>query len=852
MSARRTPIEEIQVVGRVLVSALARDISADCQNALQQMADAGIPLKQGFVEELHRSKELAQCLTKMPLARLAELRSAVGNAASSSIANMEIMGLWSFVHAATKELLPDTLDLQPLQEATAKAIADGIADAKESAASIGRLLLAAFHSSMALSSTVSVELQDAVKEMVEQGTPLAASMVGELKSHAHLVSQALPKDKLLELRTLCSHAISSEWGELEQFASQIKESINHIADLPLLDVVQQGVIDVYNSPLTRLIVQEGFVNLDKAFTESRESLDAAVTAIVNGASVGACTSFLAMLPPLLRFEILRDFCQTVSLVNLVVMLGVMLFSLKKTRQFTKNWLGTLTFSDTVRDILDGPPAQIIPQWDLDREIKHRVWHAFWKTILLSFKNDELVQRLHALEQAVVASGMQNTKRHWGGQRNEYVAQMRMAARTMLEGVDVYWNGSTGVRDRHLDSQTCFGKMYITPYPFHCVMVYDDAKDEAIIRDDKFSEFLFLNFSPAIMEKRLLCQKLRALSATGVQIYFSFTRQEQVTVEDGTTTRTATDAQGNSHIHTETRHTSVEFTCHYTMGVITVDANSKDRAMADGFLVLTTYRDGYGDAMAPHTGVVHHQTNRVAIMGPEHIGLTAVMQESPQLQHIFAQTQVHWAPALAELQNTHRVYRQQLIEKHNETNNVLGDGFWYFVYNNPTLSRAALERYLKTEEQNPLLRELPRTQSAALSFLYKRMAFVQSHRAAGFWFLFWDDVFARNGDMARLKPFKVDLDPLEATSTCYRVMRRDDLEKWLAERRLRGKPFGMPTVLLMRKTLFHDKLLTLLYEQLHKHTHPSGCAVGGSNRTSASQTKNPHRVVPWTTALETPS
>ncbi|KAF1323180.1 Cell differentiation protein rcd1, partial [Globisporangium splendens] len=313
MSTRRTPIEEIQVVGRVLVSVLARGISADCQNALQQMADAGLPLQQGFVEELHRSKELAQCLTKMPLARLAELRSAVGNAASSSTANTEIMGLGSFVHAATKELLPDTLDLQPLQEAAAKAIADGIVDVKESVASIGRLLLAASHSSMALSSTVSAELQDAVKEMVEQGTPLAASMVGELKSHAHLVSHALPKDKLLELQALCSHAISSEWRELEQFASQIKESINHIADSPLLDVVQQGVIDVYNSPLTRLIVQEEFANLDKAFTESRESLDAAMVAIVNGASVGACTSFLAMLPPLLRFGILRDFCQTVSL-----------------------------------------------------------------------------------------------------------------------------------------------------------------------------------------------------------------------------------------------------------------------------------------------------------------------------------------------------------------------------------------------------------------------------------------------------------------------------------------------------------------------------------------------------------
>jgi hypothetical protein len=69
--------------------------------------------------------------------------------------------------------------------------------------------------------------------------------------------------------------------------------------------------------------------------------------------------------------------------------------------------------------------------------------------------------------------------------------------------------------------------------------------------------------------------------------------------------------------------------------------------------------------------------------------------------------------------------------------------------------------------------------------------------------------------------------------------------------LRGKPLGVLTVLLMRKTLFHDKLLTLLYEQLHRHTHPHECAVGGDSK-GAPQATNARRVVPWTTALETPS
>ncbi|KAG2784814.1 hypothetical protein PC129_g17920 [Phytophthora cactorum] len=52
-------------------------------------------------------------------------------------------------------------------------------------------------------------------------------------------------------------------------------------------------------------------------------------------------------------------------------------------------------------------------------------------------------------------------------------------------------------------------MYVVPYPFHCVVVYDDAEDEAIIRDDcdknsllksheNLSKLLLLNFTPEIM------------------------------------------------------------------------------------------------------------------------------------------------------------------------------------------------------------------------------------------------------------------------------------------------------------------------------------------------------------------
>jgi hypothetical protein len=57
----------------------------------------------------------------------------------------------------------------------------------------------------------------------------------------------------------------------------------------------------------------------------------------------------------------------------------------------------------------------------------------------------------------------------------------MNLRENYEGVDLYWPGQkmdehvegedkpTAVTmDGHLDSVTCFGKMWIAPYPFHLV------------------------------------------------------------------------------------------------------------------------------------------------------------------------------------------------------------------------------------------------------------------------------------------------------------------------------------------------------------------------------------------------
>lgn len=191
------------------------------------------------------------------------------------------------------------------------------------------------------------------------------------------------------------------------------------------------------------------------------------------------------------------FVLIVHFLNLWIMLTVTLLGVANTRTLIKNWLGWLSFSDTTRMIDDARAVHIIPFWDLNKEAKHRVWQAFWRAVLYDLtpvhpdhegsethvKESPAAARLIAQDQAVISAGIRRVSSHWRGKQQRYTTRLRQVVRTALEGVDVYWNEEIGVRDGHLDSMSCFGKMYVVPYPFHCVIVYDNTNDEAIIWDE---------------------------------------------------------------------------------------------------------------------------------------------------------------------------------------------------------------------------------------------------------------------------------------------------------------------------------------------------------------------------------
>ena len=84
-------------------------------------------------------------------------------------------------------------------------------------------------------------------------------------------------------------------------------------------------------------------------------------------------------------------------VNVLFMGSIYCYGIDKCRIHIKNIRGRFTFQDTVLDIAAGPAKKIIPQWHLERECKHRIWHTFWENILLNkYITNAIEKKVHPI------------------------------------------------------------------------------------------------------------------------------------------------------------------------------------------------------------------------------------------------------------------------------------------------------------------------------------------------------------------------------------------------------------------------------------------------------------------------
>ena len=514
-------------------------------------------------------------------------------------------------------------------------------------------------------------------------------------------------------------------------------------------------------------------------------------------------------------------CFIANFFNSICMTCIMLYSFESVRDTIKNQTGRFSFSDTSKNLKDLAPIDAIAGFQVDKEIKHRVWQTWWNGVMLNKCGDDVPTRLISLQKETIDNGLEIIKHHWDGEEIEQVRNDRVSCRRDYEGFDCYWNDAEGTRDGHLDSKTFFGKMWVKAYPFSCIVIYDDADDETFIDDNaKLHEFLALQASPEIVAKKGVRRNLRCISRKKCLIHWPFTQTEVHHVPDGTHTETYTDANGNVQTKVVQDYSDVSIEMHYTNGVITIGANT-DKLQAAGFKFSMDYNDGYGHAIKPRTKESYDPKNYHTVKGPGHVGLNDTFDPNDQLNKLFAMEVCQNAinEVMPQLDKEALEYRNDLIAKQKAANLVLGDGFWYFVYNNPNLGRSDVEFYLENGESNPILQKLPEENSDGLDYLYKRLAVIRSKGfQSSFWFVFWDDFWLCNKTMAIVEPRKEYLDPTFATAMCYNYKTREELEEIL-------KSWDMYTELdpddnmakycplFAGKQLFNPAILDALYARL---------------------------------------
>jgi hypothetical protein len=451
----------------------------------------------------------------------------------------------------------------------------------------------------------------------------------------------------------------------------------------------------------------------------------------------------------------------------------------------KNKTAQFTFSKDITETLECivEKSALPEDFKLVLERRHRVWYPFWDSIMMNKCGSEVADRLADLKKATQQNGLKRIKSHWEREATDRMA--RFMAQNDMEGLDCFWDGVPN--DGKLDSVTCFGKMYVIPYPFQIRLIYDDCDDYAFIRDEDIQAVVQRNLmDPVICYRRDMRQNLRALNGQEVRkpCMHVFTK----TVKDGTHQETSTDGEGNTTTKTVQDYSTIKVDIHFTNGTFAVAQFNRHDEWSRGFTCKLHYKDGHGSAIKPRSGETAHFHDEVWVADHAELGITRTYENPTLLKWINEPTNNRKIPEGKQAwQNKCAVYRQGLMAERKAKEAILSSSFWYFIYSNDNLQRSQVESLLRLTEPNPALQTMPSDHSAGFDYLYLRMGHVNKHPCTLWWFTFWDDLWEENKEMTLMQDeeMRKALDPSESTSIAYSVFPRETLNAWLVEKNLKG-------------------------------------------------------------------
>ena len=331
-------------------------------------------------------------------------------------------------------------------------------------------------------------------------------------------------------------------------------------------------------------------------------------------------------------------------------------------------------------------------------------------------------------------------------------------------------------------------MYVTRYPFHCVVVYDDAEDESFIKDtEQLDKFIEWQKSLKITNIRECRKKLRGLADMHKKdekklISFPFERAESRRVPDGTEQYTNSKGETKSR----TAYSNITINMHYTLCYVSITTENDKIEMACGYKLGFMYADGYGEARKPRTGEMYHEKNTKAEMDLTHVGFNNKFQfEDDNIDQKFKNFETAAKSsdcdpntALASVAAYETDYRLTLEKSFEGDRHILSNAFWFYIYNNPKIERKQLEDFLTEREFNTYLKEYPTKNKEGLDFLYQRMAGITTTEKSKLWYVFFEDFFYQNKSMKIVDEWQWVLDPTNAEALCYKVVDRETLERYL--------------------------------------------------------------------------
>lgn len=477
------------------------------------------------------------------------------------------------------------------------------------------------------------------------------------------------------------------------------------------------------------------------------------------------TSLLTLIMQLLVLtKVISGTYATVTLlifhvINLIFMIVIILYSIPFIRTFFRKHFGSIKVSSNM---------------DYNTEVtrKQMIWQRFWRGILATDEaTHPAYERLLELDDIVRRVGKKAYRSGLFPPSPE-IAQCRRLARE-LEGVDVYFKCD------EINDPTYWGRMYIKPFPFVCVMVYDNSQKTMEIHDYNIEEFIRQNLKePSVVDARRIRRALRCLD--GEMIHYEC---DVPLIPLGGFICNLLPVD-----------------CHCSKGRLTVKTKSND-VFCHGFDVVIDFCDGvYTDKL----GRLH--TDQHCTIGNKELGIDSSFASNSRIVKLLNDKRNYFLiqSKWEDLHERMSFYRMDNEAERLQNEEQMSYSFWVLIYNNHHLPRDILENFLNTFEINPQLHKILKNRKKEFDSLYSRLKYFDSHPAISYWYSFWDDIYNKNYE---LKGIQKNIELFDLTSQfaiAYHPVSMKRLKDNLVSLKLRKKN---------GKGLFNDKIMNKLESKL---------------------------------------